>query len=110
MVHWENMNLLESFRLRNLSAASALLPKGLEFEVSQIGNLEHLPKCSVNISSVSFLCNLTMWSSGECDLLVTDETAQVLINETNLFKTESEMQSYLENAYRRLHSIHRNAS
>src|SRR5262245_56168822 len=105
------MNLLESFRLRNVNAARELLSAGIEFEVSKLGNLEHLPKCSVNISSVRLLCNLTMWSSGECDLLVTDETTErILINETNLFKTEDEMQNYLEQTYCRLLRIHKDRS
>jgi len=105
------MRLLESFLLANLQAARKLSSQGFEFEVSEIGNLEHLPKCSVNISSDRFLCNLTMWSSGECDLHVTDDHAdQVLINETSVFNEEVEILKYLENAYGRLQDIHHGAS
>lgn len=103
--------MLEAFRLANLQAARKLSQQGFEFEVSEIGNLEHLPKCSVNISSDRFLCNLTMWSSGECDLLVTcDDADQVLINETSVLNEEVEMVKYLESAYSRLQDIHQGAS
>ena len=77
------MQLLESFRARNMHAARELRREGSHSDVSEIGNLEYKPTCSVSLQSSHLLCNLTMWSSGECDLLVTNETAeQVLINET----------------------------
>jgi hypothetical protein len=100
------MALLEIFRVRNLQAASDLRPQGLEFEVSEIGNFEYHPKCSVNVQSKRLLCNLTMWSSGECDLLVIDEnTGNDLINETNMLENASDLQKYLEDAYKRLLAI-----
>jgi hypothetical protein len=100
------MALLEIFRARNLQASTVLFHQGLEFEVSEIGNLEYKPCCSVNVKSKRLLCNLAMWSSGECDLLVTNETAaDVLINETNLLENASDVQKYLDVAYERLLAI-----
>lgn len=100
------MALLETFRARNLQAASDLIHQGLEFDVSEIGNLKYKPKCSVDVESERLLCNLTMWSSGECDLLVTNETADdILINETNMLETAPELHEYLDGAYRRLIAI-----
>jgi len=100
------MALLETFRARNLQAAGDLFRQGLEFEVSEIGNLEHKPKCSVNVESKRLLCNLTLWSSGECDLLVTNETAaDVLINETNNLESAADLLQFLDGAYKRLLAI-----
>ena len=100
------MALLEAFRTRNLQAALDLNQRGLEFDVSEIGNLKYKPSCSVNVESRRLLCNLTMWSSGECDFLVTNETAaDVLINETNILENASDLHKYLDSAYQRLLAI-----
>ena len=107
----ESMRLLESFHTRNLAAAQLLLPEGINLDISPIGNLEHTASCSVNIESPALLGNLTMWVTGECDLLVTNETAQdVLINETKVLKTESDVQRCLDAAYQRLRDINNDAS
>src|SRR5262245_29464083 len=91
------MALLEKFRARNLQAGADLIQQGLEIQVSEIGNLEYKPTCSVNVESNRLLCNLTMWSSGECDLLVTNETAaDVLINETSMLENARDLFTYLD--------------
>jgi len=105
------MNLLELFRTKNLAAELKLSEEGFVTKISEIGNLEYLPKCSVDLESKNLLANLTMWSSGECDLLVTDESAEeVLINETRILQSEDEVENYLEQAYGRLRFVNNRAS
>jgi hypothetical protein len=53
-------HLLETFRARNLEAARDVIQQGLEIQVSEIGNLDNKPNCSVNVESKRLLCNLTM--------------------------------------------------
>ena len=92
------MTLLELFRSKSLGAAEELRDDGLKLYVSEIANLELISKCSVNIESDKLLGNLAMWSSGECDQLVTDESAErVLINETSLIKNPDELPAFLDN-------------
>jgi len=105
------MNLLELFRTKNLAAEMKLSKEGFVTKISGIGDLEYLRKCSVNLESKNLLANLTMWSSGECDLLVTDESAEeVLINETRILQSEDEVENYLEQAYGRLRVVNNRAS
>jgi hypothetical protein len=101
-----NMLLLQSFRTQNLEAGNRALSEGIKVDVTEIGNLEHKASCSVSIESPRFLGNLTMWVTGECDLLVTDDTAEdVLINETMRLQNERDVQHCIEDTYRRLRDI-----
>ena len=104
------MDLLDLFRSKSLKAADELRGNGLKIYVSEIANLELISKCSVNIESDNLLGNLAMWSSGECDLLVTDERAeQVLINESVLVKNPDELPAFLDNVFVRLRGLDRRA-
>jgi len=105
------MELLELFRSENLAAVKELATLGFRPEVSEIGNLEHTAKCSVNVESDKLLANLTMWSSGECDLLVTNESAdEVLCNESKTLRSEDEVRTYLDHVYRFLSVVNNRAS
>jgi hypothetical protein len=106
----DKMTLLEIFQSRNLEAAAELCAGGLKLDVSEIGKFDLTSKCSVNIESDYLLGNLAMWSSGECDLLVTDEKAeQVLVNESNIIKTEGELRGFLDNVYDVLRGLNHRA-
>ena len=105
------MNLLELFRTKCLEAAEWLRGEGLKLAVSEITDLELTSKCSVNIESDTLLGNLAMWSSGECDLLVTDEGADhVLVNEHRLIKNPDELPAFLDGVFGRLRGLNRRAS
>ena len=100
------MRLLETFRTHNIDAARAVIADDINVDVSIIGNIEPTAKCSVNVESPRLLGNLTMWVTGECDLLVTDETAEtVLINETQRLRTASDVRRCIDDAYRRIRDI-----
>ena len=52
-----------------------------------------------------------MWITGECDLLVTNDTAEdILINETMRLKTESDVERCLDETYRRVRDISTSAT
>jgi hypothetical protein len=105
------MSLLELFRTSSLKAAEELRNEGLKIDVSEIATLELISKCSVNIESDNLLGNLAMWSSGECDLLVTDAGAErVLVNDSNLIKNPDELSAFLDDVFSRLRSLNRRAS
>ena len=104
------MTLLELFRSKSLESAEGLLREGLKLDVSEIANLELISKCLVNVEGDNLLGNLSMWSSGECDLLVTDKRAErVLVNEFSLSKNLDELPAFLDDVFGRLRGLNRRA-
>jgi len=105
------MNLLELFRTKSLEAAEVVRGEGMNLAVSEIAKLELVSKCSVNIESDTLLGNLSMWSSGECDLLVTDEGGdRVLVNESAMIKNPDELPAFLDSIFGQLRGLNRRAS
>ena len=105
-----DLELLKLFRAKNLELQGTPELQYLEIKVSDVRGYEQKPACVVEISASTFLANLCMWSSGECECEVMDSVnSDRLFWKYRVLNTENELDGYLKDIYAVLGEIYNSA-
>jgi hypothetical protein len=95
-----DLNLLRFFRAKNLEMKDALLLQGLDITVPEVAGYKQKPSCAVVVNSQTFIANLFMWSSGECECLVISmDTGSQVFSKNRVLNTNDEIENYLNDIY-----------